>query len=103
MSARREPRCAPRDIAARLPLAPGVYRFSDAAGDVLYLFPVIGLAAGHSLQRRLEQIGPMSAGIDSLATQPGLPLSAWPGLGVVALWAAGALTLAAYVLRTRDA
>lgn len=76
---------------------------TGAVLGLLYLFPVIGLAAGHSLQRRLEQIGPMSAGIDSLATQPGLPLSAWPGLGVVALWAAGALTLAAYVLRTRDA
>jgi excinuclease UvrABC nuclease subunit len=28
---------APRDLAARLPCAPGVYRFRDAAGRVLYL------------------------------------------------------------------
>jgi len=28
---------APRELAARLPLAPGVYRFRDAAGRVLYL------------------------------------------------------------------
>src|SRR5215469_3189058 len=28
---------APRELAARLPLAPGVYRFRDAAGQVLYL------------------------------------------------------------------
>ena len=36
---RREPpsRSAPRDLAARLPLAPGVYRFRDAAGRVLYV------------------------------------------------------------------
>jgi ABC-2 type transport system permease protein len=76
---------------------------TGAVLGLLYLFPLVALFAGHSLQRRLEQIGPMSAGIDSLATQPGLPLSPWPGLGVVALWAAGALIVAAYVLRTRDA
>jgi len=70
---------------------------------LLYLFPAIALVAGHSLQRRLEQIGPMSAGIDSLATQSGLPLTPWQGLGVVALWAAGALLLGATVLRTLDA
>jgi hypothetical protein len=28
---------APRDLARLLPAAPGVYRFSDAAGRVLYL------------------------------------------------------------------
>jgi len=28
---------APRELAARLPLAPGVYRFRDGAGRVLYL------------------------------------------------------------------
>jgi excinuclease ABC subunit C len=43
VSARREPRRAPRDVAARLPLAPGVYRFSDAAGDVLYLGRAVSL------------------------------------------------------------
>ena len=71
---------------------------------LLYLFPVIALSAGHSLQRLLEQIGPMSAGTDSMATASGgLPLSAWQGLGVVALWAVGALILGGLALRTRDA
>jgi len=74
---------------------------------LLYLFPVIGLAAGHRVQRLLEQIGPMSAGTDSLSTGPaglpGLPLTPWQGLGVVALWAAGAVIVGAYVLCRRDA
>jgi ABC-2 type transport system permease protein len=71
---------------------------------LLYLFPAIGLAAGRSLQRLLEQIGPMSAGTDSLSAAPaGLPLTPWQGLGVVALWAAGAVVAGAYVLCARDA
>jgi ABC-2 type transport system permease protein len=77
---------------------------TGAVLGLLYLFPVIGLAAGHSVQRRLEQIGPMSAGTDSLSTGPaGLPLTPWQGLGVVALWAAGAVIVAGYALRARDA
>jgi ABC-2 type transport system permease protein len=77
---------------------------TGAVLGLLYLFPVIALAAGHSLQRLLEQIGPMSAGTDSMATaSDGLPLTPWQGLGVVALWAAGALILGALTLRTRDA
>ena len=61
---------------------------------LLYLFPVAALAVGNqAVQRRLEQIGPMSAGLDSQATIDlhSLPLAPWAGLGVVALWAAGAL------------
>jgi excinuclease ABC subunit C len=34
---------APRELAQRLPLAPGVYRFSDAAGRVLYLGRAVSL------------------------------------------------------------
>jgi excinuclease ABC subunit C len=34
---------APRDMASRLPLAPGVYRFRDAAGRVLYLGRAVSL------------------------------------------------------------
>ncbi len=41
--ARREPRPALRDVVARLPLAPGVYRFRDADGDVLYLGRAVSL------------------------------------------------------------
>jgi excinuclease ABC subunit C len=43
----RAARPAPRELAARLPLAPGVYRFRDAAGRVLY----VGRAT--SLRRRV--------------------------------------------------
>jgi ABC-2 type transport system permease protein len=47
----------------------------------------------------------MSAGLDSQATidPHGLPLAPWAGLGVVALWAAGALALGGALLRLRDA
>jgi ABC-2 type transport system permease protein len=77
---------------------------TGAVLGLLYLFPVIALAAGHSVSRVLERFGPMSAGTDAMATAgpPGLPLSDWEGLGVVALWAAAALILGALVLRTRD-
>ena len=42
---RREPPpgSAPRDLAVRLPLAPGVYRFRDAAGRVLYVGRAVSL------------------------------------------------------------
>jgi ABC-2 type transport system permease protein len=47
----------------------------------------------------------MSAGLDSQATidPHSLPLTPWAGLGVVALWAAGALALGGALLRLRDA
>jgi len=73
---------------------------------VLYLFPVAaGLVQDPALQRHLEQVGPLAASMDSLATTglSTLPLSPWQGLGVVALWAAGALILGGTVLRVRDA
>ena len=53
-------------------------------------------------QRHLEQIAPMTAG----PRHPGhgdlrsLPLGPWPGLGVLALWAAGALTVGGLVFRS---
>jgi ABC-2 type transport system permease protein len=73
---------------------------------VLYLFPIAaGLVRDPALLRHLEQIGPLTAGLDSLSTAglTALPLSPWQGLGVVALWAAGALVLGGVVLRLRDA
>jgi ABC-2 type transport system permease protein len=73
---------------------------------LLYLFPVAAVAVGNqAVARRLEQIGPMSAGLDSQATIDlhSLPLAPWAGLGVVALWAAGALALGGALLRLRDA
>lgn len=74
---------------------------------LLYLFPVAAtLVTGrHAVQRLLQQIGPMSAGLDSQATTGlhGLPLGPWQGLAVVAAWAAGALALGGLVLRLSDA
>jgi ABC-2 type transport system permease protein len=92
-----------------LGLAAAVRDSAAATGIVLgllYLFPVAArLVASQAIQQRLQQVGPMSAGLDSQATTGlhGLPLAPWPGLGVVALWAAGALVLGGVVLRLRDA
>jgi ABC-2 type transport system permease protein len=87
---------AVRDSAATLGLVLGV----------LYLFPLAAdMVSNATLARRLDQIGPLPAGLDAQATTglKGLPLTPWQGLGVVALWAAGALLLGALVLRLRDA
>ena len=73
---------------------------------LLYLFPIIAAAAGNStVSRHLEQIGPMTAGLAIQATT-GLgsqPIGPWSGLGVLAIWAAGALLLGGTLLRLRDA
>jgi ABC-2 type transport system permease protein len=73
---------------------------------LLYLFPVVAsVAANPHWQRHLEQIGPMTAGLDIQATTGlnTLPLTPWQGLGVLAAWAAAALLAGALVLRCRDA
>jgi ABC-2 type transport system permease protein len=72
---------------------------------LLYLFPVIASALNPHWSRHLEQIGPMSAGlfIQATADVHELPLTPWQGLGVLALWAAGALLLGGLALRLRDA
>ena len=56
-------------------------------------------------ERRLEQWSPMNAGMAIQATRDlkALPIGPWPGLGVLALWAAGALVLGGLLLRLRDA
>jgi ABC-2 type transport system ATP-binding protein len=85
-----------RDSAAAIGLVLGV----------LYLFPLAAdLVANPHLTRHLDQIGPLPAGLDAQATigVKALPLTPWQGLGVVALWTAGALLLGALVLRFRDA
>jgi ABC-2 type transport system permease protein len=83
-----------------------------AAGSVLYLgllylFPVIATALDPGWRRHLEQIGPMSAGLDIQATTGAAlgsqALSPWAGLGVLALWALGAMLLGGLVFRLRDA
>jgi ABC-2 type transport system permease protein len=87
---------AVRDSAAGIGLVLGV----------LYLFPVVStVIPDHVLSRHLEQIAPMTAGLYIQATVglQSLPLTPWQGLGVLALWALGALILGAVVLRLRDA
>ena len=87
---------AVRDSAAAIGLVLGL----------LYLFPIIAsLVSDATLARRLQQIGPLSAGLDVQATtgMKSLPLTPWQGLGVVALWTVGALLLGALVLKFRDA
>jgi ABC-2 type transport system permease protein len=73
---------------------------------LLYVFPVVTSVIGNQhWQRHLEQIGPMTAGLDIQATAglKSLPLTPWEGLGVLALWAAGALVIGALIFRFRDA
>ncbi|BCB75639.1 hypothetical protein GCM10022251_27520 [Phytohabitans flavus] len=73
---------------------------------LLYLFPIVAAAmADPDWQRRLEKVGPMSAGQSIQATTglDGLPVGPWAGLGVLALWAAGALLAGALALQARDA
>ena len=73
---------------------------------LLYLFPIVSaLIPDHVLARHLEQIAPMTAGLYIQATTGvrDLPLTPWQGLGVLALWAAGAVALGAAVLKLRDA
>jgi ABC-2 type transport system permease protein len=72
---------------------------------LLYLFPVIASALNPHWSRRAEQIGPMSAGLSIQATTDlrSLPLSPWQGLGVLALWATGALLAGGLALWLRDA
>ena len=87
---------AVRDSAAAIGLVLGL----------LYLFPIIAsFVSDATLARRLQQIGPLSAGLDVQATigVKSLPLTPWQGLGVVALWTVGALLLGALVLKFRDA
>lgn len=73
---------------------------------LLYLFPIVSaVIPDRVLARHLEQIAPMTAGLYIQATTgvQALPLTPWQGLGVLALWALGALILGALVLRLRDA
>lgn len=73
---------------------------------LLYLLPIIsGVVTDPLWQRHLQQIGPMSAGLAVQATTSigSQPIGPWAGLGVLGLWAAGALLLGGFVVRLRDA
>jgi ABC-2 type transport system permease protein len=73
---------------------------------LLFLFPLVtAVIPDPVLARHLEQIAPMTAGLFIQVTvgTGTLPLTPWQGLGVTALWAAGALVVGGAVLRLRDA
>jgi len=73
---------------------------------LIYLFPLASALIGDQVwSRRLDQIGLLPAGLDVQATVNvrSLSLTPWQGLGVVALWAVGALLLGGLALRFRDA
>ena len=72
---------------------------------LMFVFPIL-VAFIHNapLQRHLEQIAPMLAGmaIQNTVNVASQPLGPWAGLGVLALWAGGALLLGWVVLLRRD-
>ena len=87
---------AVRDAAAAMGIVLGL----------LYLVPIIAsTVTDPGWHRHLEQLAPMTAGLTIQDTigLPGLAISPWAGLGVLAAWAAGALLLGGLLLRLRDA
>jgi len=73
---------------------------------LLYLFPILAQVVTETdWQQRLQQIGPMTAGLAIQATTglKSLPISPWAGLGVLAAWAVTALMVGALLLWLRDA
>lgn len=84
----------------------------DAAASIgvvlglLYLFPIVAaVVSDPDWVERLQRISPMTAGLAVQATVnvDSLPIGPWAGLGVLGLWAAGALLLGGLLLRLRDA
>lgn len=85
-----------RDAAAAVGLVLGL----------LFLTPIITtLVTDPDWHDRLRKLSPMTAGLAVQATVDldAQPIAPWPGLGVLALWAAGALVAGALTLRLRDA
>jgi ABC-2 type transport system permease protein len=73
---------------------------------LLYLFPVLLAFIGNAhWQHRLERWTPTVAGLTIQDTSGlrGLAITPWAGLGVLALWAAGALLAGGLAFRLRDA
>lgn len=85
-----------RDAAAAVGLALGL----------LYLTPIIAsLVSDPTWNDRLRTWSPMIAGraIQSTVDLDAEPVAPWAGLGVLAIWAAGALVAGGLTLRLRDA
>jgi ABC-2 type transport system permease protein len=84
----------------------------DTAGAIitvlslLYVVPIIaGLIADPQWHERLQKFAPMTAGLSIQATTglDRLAIGPWPGLGVLAGWATGAMLLGLLVFKLRDA
>lgn len=92
-----------------LGIATAVREAATAIGIVLgllYVFPIIADLVGDAqLQRHLQQIAPMTAGlaIQDTTNLRSLAIAPWAGLGVLAAWAAGALLAGGLMLKVRDA
>jgi ABC-2 type transport system permease protein len=85
-----------RDAAAAVGLVLGL----------LYLTPIVTtLVSDPTWHDRLRKLSPMTAGlaIQSTVDVEAEPIAPWPGLGVLAMWAAAALLAGAAALRLRDA
>jgi ABC-2 type transport system permease protein len=80
---------------------------TGAVLGILYVPPAIALFLGSdpAWQRWVERYTPVNAGLAILNTTGlhNLVISPWAGLGVLALWAAGALMLGGLMLTFRDA
>ncbi|MEY9967867.1 ABC-2 type transport system permease protein [Streptacidiphilus sp. MAP12-16] len=73
---------------------------------LLYLFPIVAqVISNETWHKRLERLGPMTAGLAAQTTKniAAQPITPWHGIGVVALWALGALLAGGTVLRMKDA
>jgi ABC-2 type transport system permease protein len=90
-----------------LGLATAVRNPAAAIGVVLvllYAVPIaLGVVSDPVWQKRLQQIGPASAGLAVQATTGEAVIGPWKGLGVLALWAFGALLAGGVLLVRRDA
>jgi ABC-2 type transport system permease protein len=74
--------------------------------SVLYIFPIIaGLISDPQWHERLQKFAPMTAGLSIQATTglDRLAIGPWPGLGVLAGYATGAMLLGLLVFKLRDA
>jgi ABC-2 type transport system permease protein len=73
---------------------------------LLYFFPLLAQTISDPQSRlRLEQIGPMTAGlaIQSTTGLSSLPISPWAGITVLGAWSMGAIVAGSIVFRFRDA
>ena len=71
---------------------------------LLYAVPIVtGVVTDRDWQKHLQQIGPASAGLAAQAITGDPAIDPWKGLGVLALWAFGAMLAGNAVLNRRDA